>query len=181
MIILQEIITLLLIGIGLSMDAFSISLSIGTCLNNHKKLLFLAIFIGILHFIMPILGNILGTRIINMLGINPSMILGLLLIIIAIKMLVDLLKNEELIIDFSYYSLIIITFTVSIDSFVTGLGLSAITTNLILGSCIFSVCAGIISFAGLKLGEYSRYVLGNKANYLGVIILFVIGIKSFFA
>ena len=165
MIILQEIITLLLIGIGLSMDAFSISLSIGTCLNNHKKLLFLAIFIGILHFIMPILGNILGTRIINMLGIKPSMILGLLLIIIAIKMLVDLLKNEELIIDFSYYSLIIIAFTVSIDSFSVGIALSLTTTDINSPCIIFALISTLFTFLGVELGNKIAYKFENHRLY----------------
>ena len=137
MITLQEIITVLLSGIGLS-------------------------------------------RIISILDIEASIILGILLIIIALKMLVDLLRNEETIIDFKYMSLIFLAFTVSIDSFVTGIGISAITNSLILSSIIFCLCAGTISYLGLKLGEYSRHILGNYANYIGIIILFVIGIKSFF-
>lgn len=180
MITLQEIITLLLIGIGLSMDAFSLSLSIGTYFDNHKKMIFLALIIGVFHFIMPILGNILGNRIISILDIEASIILGILLIIIALKMLVDLLRKEETIIDFKYMSLILLAFTVSIDSFVTGIGISAITNSLIISSVIFCLCAGTISYLGLKLGEYSRHILGNYANYIGIIILFVIGIKSFF-
>ena len=105
MIKLQEIVTLLLIGIGLSMDAFSLSLGIGTYLKSNKKIIFLASSIGIFHFIMPIIGNILGNRIIMFLDIEANIILGILLIIIAIKMLIDLIKNEEVNVDFKYISL----------------------------------------------------------------------------
>lgn len=181
MIKLQEIVTLLLIGIGLSMDAFSLSLGIGTYLKSNKKIIFLASSIGIFHFIMPIIGNILGNRIIMFLDIEANIILGILLIIIAIKMLIDLIKNEEVNVDFKYISLFFLALIVSVDSFITGLGLSAINKNILLSSLTFSMCAFTISYLGLKLGEYSRVILGQYANYLGIAILFILGIKSFFA
>ena len=180
MIKLQEIVSLLLIGIGLSMDAFSLSLGIGTYLRSNKKIIFLASSIGIFHFIMPIIGNILGNRIIIFLDIEASYILGIILIIIAIKMLIDSIKDEEVSLDLKYISLFFLALIVSVDSFITGLGLSAITANIVLGSLIFSICAFTISYLGLKLGEYSRVILGRYANYLGITILFILGIKSFF-
>ena len=96
-------------------------------------------------------------------------------------MLIDSIKDEEVSLDLKYISLFFLALIVSVDSFITGLGLSAITANIVLGSLIFSICAFTISYLGLKLGEYSRVILGRYANYLGITILFILGIKSFFA
>ena len=59
--------SLILIGISLSMDTFSISLSIGSCNISKKNILFFTLFVGILHFFMPLIGNILGDKIIDIL------------------------------------------------------------------------------------------------------------------
>ena len=57
---MQEILSLLLIAIALSMDTFSVSLSLGTANIPIEKGIFLSIAVGIMHFIMPILGMLIG-------------------------------------------------------------------------------------------------------------------------
>ena len=59
---MQEIIAILLIGISLSMDTFSLSLSIGSVSNQSRLLKLLPLFVGIFHFFMPIIGNYIGNQ-----------------------------------------------------------------------------------------------------------------------
>ena len=56
----MKLISIILIGIALSMDTFSLSLSVGMFDIDRKKCLKLAIIVGIMHFIMPILGTIIA-------------------------------------------------------------------------------------------------------------------------
>ena len=102
----------------------------------------------------------------------------MVLILIALDMTITILKNDESTINFNIITLILIAFTVSLDSFATGLGLSALTSNIIIAGLIFTICSSTITFIGLKLGEYSKIYLGKYANIIGILLLFIIGIKS---
>ena len=171
---------LFLIGISLSMDTFSISLSIGTFNISRNKGLFLCIFIGILHFFMPLFGNFIGSKIVTFLQIDVNFLLGIILLIIALELIIDLFKKSENFFQLSIISMLLIAFSVSLDSFSTGLGLSAVTTNYYLSGFIFSVCAFSFTLMGLLIGKYSTKLLGTYANFLGIILLIILGIVHLF-
>lgn len=174
------ILSLFVIGVSLSMDTFSISLSIGTFDINKKKMLFLCIFVGILHFFMPLIGSLLGTKIITFLNINVNFLLGIILLFIGIEMLVDLIKEEDKFFELNLFNMILVSISVSLDSFSTGLGLSAITDDILLSGIIFSICAASFTFLGLLIGKYSSKKLGIYSNVVGIILLFLLGILHIF-
>ena len=62
---MQELFSILIIGIALSMDTFSLSLGVGMFDISNKKALRLALIVGLMHFIMPFLGMILGEQLIR--------------------------------------------------------------------------------------------------------------------
>ena len=70
----MNIFLLLLIGICLSMDTFSLSLSLGTFNIVKKKCILFSCLVAMFHFIMPLLGVILG----NSINLSPSKINGIL-------------------------------------------------------------------------------------------------------
>ena len=72
---MKEILNILLIGVALSMDTFSLSLGVGTYNLEKRKSLELAILVGIMHFIMPLLGNILGDKIMTFFELNSNYLL----------------------------------------------------------------------------------------------------------
>ena len=150
------IISLFIIGVSLSMDTFSISLSLGTFNISKKKTIFLSLLVGIMHFFMPLFGNFLGNKITTFLNINVNFLLGLILIIIGIEMIVDLIKTDEKYFELNLFNMVLVSLSVSLDSFSTGLGLSAITNNYILSGTIFSICAASFTFLGLIIGKYSN-------------------------
>ncbi|MBE6156595.1 MAG: hypothetical protein E7161_02500 [Firmicutes bacterium] len=174
------IISLFMIGVSLAMDTFSISLSIGTFNISKPKAIFLCILVGIMHFFMPLLGAMLGEKITRFLNINVNFLLGLILLFIGVEMIVDLIKGEDKYFELNIFNMILISLSVSLDSFSTGLGLRAITNNILLSGIIFSTCAAAFTFFGLLFGKYSGEKLGIYANLSGIAILVILGILHIF-
>ena len=88
----MSIILILLTAIGLSMDAFSLALIYGTLNMRSKINNIMSITVGIFHFFMPILGYTIGQIILNIIRINPNILVGIIFIILAIEMLISLKK-----------------------------------------------------------------------------------------
>ena len=149
---MQELLSIILIGVSLSMDTFSLSLSMGSLIRNNKYLKFFPFIVGIFHFFMPIIGNKIGISIMNY------------------------FKKEEININLSFISILFLAFSVSIDSFTVGLGISDITNKFMLSSFIFSVCSFSFTSLGLIIGKYSSKLIGNYASIIGILLLILLGI-----
>ena len=174
------LVSLLLIGISLSMDTFSVCLSIGTFRISQKKIIFLCTLVGIMHFFMPLFGSLLGGKIITFLNINVNFLLGIILLFIGIEMIIELIKQDDKYFELNLFNMFLISLSVSLDSFSTGLGLSAITNDVFLSGVIFSICAASFTFLGLLIGKYSHEKLGIYGNILGIILLLVLGLFHIF-
>lgn len=173
---MKEIITVFIIAIALSMDTFSLSLGIGTCNISPKKMLAFSCLVGFMHFIMPLIGNLIGEKLISFFAINSDFLLGIILIYLAITMLIEIFKKEEKNIDLKIINMILFAFGVSIDSFSTGLGLQAITSNSFVAVVIFSITSFCFTYLGLIIGKYANKLLGIYATGSGVILLIIIGL-----
>ena len=71
----MNFITIILIGLSLSMDAFSLSLLYGSKSIDNKKVITLAVTVGVFHFIMPLLGHFLGNGILILVDISSSILM----------------------------------------------------------------------------------------------------------
>ena len=171
---MKEIITVFMIAIALSMDTFSLSLGIGTYNLAKRKMLIFSSIVGIMHFLMPLIGNFIGIKITSIFTINSNFLLGTILIYLALSMLIDLLKKEEKEINLKILNMFLFAFGVSIDSFSTGLGLQAITNNMISSVMIFSITSFCFTYLGLLIGKYANYLLGKYTTAFGAILLILI-------
>jgi len=172
----MQIFSILLIGIALSMDTFSLSLGVGTFNITNKQALKLSLIVGIMHFFMPIFGMLLGDKIIKMFELKCDILLGGILIFIAIQMLIDIIKHEEEKFNLSTLGMFLFALGVSIDSFSVGLGIKAITENINLATSLFAICSFLFTYLGIIIGKFASKVIGTYANIFGVIILFILGI-----
>lgn len=172
-----EIITILTVAIALSMDTFSLSLGLGTCNLSKKKSLILSLTVGIMHFLMPFIGILIGNNLVKFFQINSNLLLGLILLFIAGQMLYEIFLKEETNIDLSFLGILFFAFGVSIDAFSTGLGLTAITSNIFLAMIIFSVTSFLFTLLGLTIGKYASKVLGVYASVFGALLLIAIGVS----
>ena len=172
----MQILSILLIGIALSMDTFSLSLSLGTFNITNKQALKLSIIVGIMHFFMPILGMLLGEKLISLFELQCDFLLGVILLFIAIQMIIDLIKHEENSFNLNILGMFLFALGVSLDSFSVGLGIKAITENINLATGIFAICSFIFTFTGIMIGKFANKFIGTYASILGVVILLILGI-----
>lgn len=169
--------TLLLIAISLSMDTFSLSIICGVIGFEKSKIFLLSIIVGVFHFVMPFIGNILGEKIIDYISFSPNYIVGLIFFAISIEMFFE--KQEVIKLD-NLYSLFFFAFTVSLDSFSLGLGISKITNNCYLAYFIFSLISFIFTFIGLYFGKYLNKTIGKYSNKIGALMLLILSLFYIF-
>lgn len=176
---MREIVSILLIGISLSMDTFSLSLTLGT-ISENKLIKILPLFVGIFHFFMPLLGNIIGITLINLLNLASNIILGTVLIVLGINLAIHYFKDETAEINLNIIGILIFALSVSIDSFSVGLGINDITNNYYIASIIFALCSAAFTYLGIIIGKYSSKLIGKYAIILGIFLLLILGIFHLF-
>lgn len=173
---MKELFNILLIAVALSMDTFSLSLGLGTYNLPRKKIFQISLTVGIMHFLMPFLGNLIGFKIVNFFSLNHNLFLGIILLFIAGNLFFEMRKEENIELDLSLLGIFFFAFGVSIDAFSTGLGLSAITNNKLITMTIFSIISFLFTWLGLIIGKFASDKLGKKACYIGLILLIYLGI-----
>ena len=176
---MNTLLTTILIGIGLSMDAFSLSFSYGTLNINKKDRVILASLVGLFHFFMPILGLFIGNIILKYIIIDLDILLAIIISLIGIEMIISSIKKEDNTMLLSLLSFILFAFSVSIDSFSVGIGLKGINNNYLQVSIIFSLCSFIFTYVGLILGTKLNDLVGRYAKTIGGIILIGLGVYYF--
>ena len=178
-------IEIFLIGVGLSMDAFAVSICKGLSMKKIKKrdVFIIALFFGGFQALMPFIGWFLGKGFESYIMSIDHWIAFILLGIIGGKMLIDGIKAEddeetgEFKLDLK--ELFLLAIATSIDAlsvgFTTaGYGLvMAVVCSLIVAVVTFVICE-----TGLCLGKTLGTKLSGKADVLGGVILIGIGIVS---
>lgn len=177
-----------LLGVGLAMDAFSVSLANGLnepCMKRRRQILIAGTF-AFFQFIMPVIGwfcvhNL--ARIFNTFEkLIPFIALGLLLFIGG-KMLIDGIKGEEEECEnkaLCFSVLMLQGVATSIDALSVGFTIAeynwimALISSLIIAVVTFMICMG-----GLILGKTIGTGLAGKSSILGGVILILIGIEIF--
>lgn len=173
---MNNILIYFVMAIGLSMDAFSLALAYGTTKIPINKKVLLSITVGIFHFFMPRLGALIGTELLLNYIAKANYLVGIIFLILAIEMLLSR-KEEKTGSITNMISIILFSFTVSIDSFSVGIALSLTTTNINSPCIIFALISTLFTFLGVELGSKIAYKFENKAEYIGIIILLILGIK----
>ena len=172
----MNIFLLLLIGISLSMDTFSLSLSLGTFNIAKPKCILFSCIVAIFHFFMPLFGVVLGNSINKFLIVKPNKLMFIIFLFLAIEMFIDLLSKEEKNYDFTIINMLMYAFSVSIDSLTIGIGLKSIVSNPLWGSLVFSITSLIFTLVGLYVGYYAYEKLGKTSKIVGLIIVVILAL-----
>lgn len=167
---------IIIIGISLSMDAFSLAMIYGTQGIDVKNRLLLSFIVGIYHFIMPLIGLFFGSVIFNYIKINPDILVAIIFFIIGIEMIFSSKKEEKVVVVFSLIGFLIFGFSVSVDSLTTGVGLTMISDNYIQVSLTFAIVSSLFTYSGLVLGNKLNDIFGKLATLLGGIMLLFLGV-----
>ena len=181
------ILEVIFIGIGLSMDAFAVSVSSGLTMKKIllKNVLKLSLCFGIFQAIMPLIGWFAACSFCKYIEMFDGWIALILLGFIGSKMLYDGLKNDEEGPKADYtnlWSLLVLGVATSIDALMVGVtfvthykGAEIISPITLIGITTF-----LLSAAGVFLGKKFGEILGSKAEIAGGVILILIGLKIFF-
>ena len=176
----MNLITIILIGIGLSMDAFSLALAYGTLGIKRKQIINLSIIVGLYHFFMPLFGSILGEIIIKLINIKPNTIVFIILFFIGINLINESLKKNNVSSKLKMIDLLLFGLAVSLDSFSVGIGIETISDKHIETSIIFCLLSGVFTFIGLILGKKAKEIFGKIATLSGGLLLIGIAISFLF-
>lgn len=173
----MSLFVILMLAVGLSMDAFSLAMIYGTLdlKNSMRKLM--SIMVGIFHFFMPILGYQIGELILKLVKIDPEILVGTIFIILGIEMILSLRQEEKIKKLTGLFSVIFFAFTVSIDSFSIGISFGVVNSNIILPCIIFSLVSAFFTYIGVMLGKKLSDKFGNITTLIGAIILLALGIS----
>ena len=167
------------IALGLSMDAFSLALAYGTTKINVRKKIILSLTVGIFHYIMPHLGVLLGTELLLNYIAKANYLVGIIFLILAIEMFIS--RNDEKKGSITnLLSIIIFAFTVSIDSFSVGIALSLTSKTIVTACFIFALTSMSFTFLGINIGNKIATKFEKKSEYIGIIILILLGLKYLF-
>lgn len=172
----MELLLVLVVAVSLSMDAFSLSLAYGTLGIPKKQIFLLAFIVGCFHFFMPIIGMFVGTSILNIIKINPDIIVFMVLLVIGIQMIFESFNQKEELKVMKTVELFLFAFAVSIDSFSVGLTLTNISENYILSAIIFALCSMFFTLIGLLLGNKIEKLVGKISTLFGGVVLILIGL-----
>ena len=175
-----DFLTCFLIGVSLSMDAFSLSLIYGTYGFDKGKMLVLSSVVGVFHFFMPLLGLLFGKLLISRFSFDLNLMVGIIFLVIGIEMVISIGKDEEVKMLNSLMGFLLFGLSVSIDSFTTGIGLAVISNNYLLVSLLFMIVSGFFTYIGLRLGNRFSNKFGKISTIIGGLIMCVLAIYQLF-
>ncbi len=176
--------SILLIGVSLSMDAFAVSVTNGLTLKNFnvRHALWMGLYFGGFQFLMPLLGCLLGSTVSRYIMKFGPYISFALLAFIGGKMLLDNVKpsgdGDEGMAALSHRALLAAAVATSIDALAVGVSFAFMEDVKLLPACLLIGCTTfVISFGGAMLGSRIPGLSGRKAGIAGGLVLIGIGIK----
>lgn len=175
------LIELFLIAVGLSMDAFAVSVCKGLAMPKctFKKAAIVGLWFGGFQALMPAIGYVLGAQFQEAIASIDHWIAFVLLALIGGNMIHEALDNDEEEADASLdvKTMFLLAVATSIDALAIGITFAFLKVNIIPAICFIGIVTFIISFAGVKIGNVFGARYKNKAEIVGGIILILLGLK----
>ena len=169
------------IGLGLAMDAFAVSICKGLAMKkmNWKKAIIIAVYFGIFQAFMPTAGYFLGSTFSEFVQKVDHWIAFILLAIIGGNMIKesrdDEAENRNDRVDIK--TMVILAIATSIDALAVGVTFSFFEVNLLAAVTIIGIITFTLSVLGVVIGNKFGDKFQNKAELTGGIILILIGLK----
>lgn len=175
------LIELFLIAVGLSMDAFAVSVCKGLAMPKctFKKAAIVGLWFGGFQALMPAIGYILGAQFQEAIASIDHWIAFVLLALIGGNMIREALGDDEEEADASLdvKTMFLLAVATSIDALAIGITFAFLKVNIIPAVCFIGSVTFIISFAGVKIGNVFGVRYKNKAEIVGGVILILLGLK----
>jgi putative Mn2+ efflux pump MntP len=175
-----DFVTIILIAIGLAMDAFAVSIAKGITVkrNRRRTAILLASLFGGFQALMPVIGWLAGLSFRNVImGIDHWIAFGLLGFIGA-KMIYESTKNEGVDEkDITLHLALTLAVATSIDALMVGLSFAFLETSILFPILIIGIVTFVLSLIGFVFGSGMGKVFGKRVEIVGGIILILIGVQ----
>ena len=175
---------LLLLAVGLSMDAFAVSICKGLAMKRTtlKAELTCGVWFGGFQALMPLIGFFLGTLFAGAIEAVDHWVACLLLVIIGINMLKEAFGQDEECescgsADLSVKTMFVMAVATSIDALAVGITFAFLNVSILPASALIGVTTFLLSFAGIYIGNVFGACYKSKAELAGGVILILIGLK----
>lgn len=179
---LIDILSVILIGLGLSADCFAVALTVGASGKEFslRNMLKVALAFGIFQMAMPLLGWLVGQTVVSYIEQYDHWLAFVLLAFIGGKMIIEFIRNgtEAESVDISRWgTLITLAVATSIDALAVGLSFALLKINIVVAAGIIGVVAFSVSAFSFWLGRKVSALVGRWALLAGGIILIGIGLR----
>lgn len=173
---------LIIIAVGVSMDAFAVSICKGLSLRSlrPKHILSTAVWFGGFQALMPLIGYYLGVSFADSVADFDHWIAFVLLGIIGGKMIKEAFEKDDECDynpDFSFKTMLALAVATSIDAMAVGVSLAFLKVDIWTSILVIGLMTGAFSALGVKLGNLFGCRYKSKAEVVGGIVLVGIGIK----
>lgn len=176
----MSFIEILLLGVGLSMDAFAVSICKGLSVHTlrPKHALTVGLWFGGFQALMPLIGYFLGKQFEWLITSIDHWIAFVLLALIGANMIRESFgETEELNDSFSVKTMLPLAVATSIDALAVGVTLAFLRVEIFSAITIIGLTTFVLSAVGIKIGNVFGVKFKSKAEFVGGAVLILIGAK----
>ena len=176
----MSILELIVLSIGLAMDAFAVSICKGLSVSKLKPghCLLAGVYFGGFQALMPLLGWLLGRQFEELIkSVDHWIAFGLLVLIGANMIRESFGEEESQNASFAFKAMLPLAIATSIDALAVGVTFAFLDVNIILAISLIGAITFVISAAGVKIGNVFGSKYQSKAEFAGGAILIILGIK----
>jgi len=169
----------IVLAVALSMDAFAVSIGLGSKGNTRGLGMKAGMFFGAFQALMPFIGYLGGKGVLGWVDAYAHWIAFGLLVLVGAKMIYEGMHEgiEEDITAITNKMMLLLAIATSIDAMAAGFSLTLLNINAYLACLIIGVTTFAFSWAGVQIGKNSGTWLESKAEIFGGVVLILIGIK----
>lgn len=175
------VIELLVLALGLSMDAFAVSICKGLSVPKlqAKHCLICGVYFGGFQALMPLIGWALGIRFQSMITNIDHWIAFVLLAVIGANMIKESFSKEEECPDasFGFKTMLTLAVATSIDALAVGVTFAFLDVSIVPAVLLIGATTFVCSTVGVKIGNVFGNRFQSKAEFLGGLVLIAIGLK----
>jgi putative Mn2+ efflux pump MntP len=180
----MSFLSILIIAVGLGMDAFSVAIGIGAVRGRVSPgpVLRLSVSFGIFQFFMPVLGWLAGRTVVERISAYDHWVAFGLLLFVGARMIHESFAGEgrertDREDPTRGWTLLMLSVATSIDALAVGMTMALLKTPILYPSAVIGVVAFAMTMAGMLAGRRLASLFGRKVELLGGLILIGIGVQ----
>ena len=180
----MSLIEIIIISVSLSMDAFAVAITLGLSIKKPglKEVMLPGLFFGFFQGFMPLIGYYSGIHFVEKIQHLDHWIALILLGFIGGNMVKESFSKHDKSDAKNHYTflgLLILAIATSIDALAVGITFAFLKVNIITAVIFIGTITCFISMIGVKIGNIFGLKFKSKAEFLGGVVLIIIGLKIF--